>query len=111
MTEAERKTSIINEEAKQISFTVNVKSKRYNNSEAIENNSPVSKKTKLSNSSVDNEVNQTDINVTTETNVNNDNDDQNKLLRTNFDVYIQSLVSLVFASNFLETINRENGKY
>lgn len=36
-------------------------------------------------------------------------DEQSVMLRTNFDVYIQSLASQVLDSNFLEEIYRENG--
>jgi len=36
-------------------------------------------------------------------------DEQSVMLRTNFDVYIQSLASQALDSNFLEEIYRENG--
>lgn len=58
----------------------------------------------------DNQISKTKVNTLKTISSVNAND-QNKVLRANFDVYVQTLASQALDSNFLKEIYRENGNY
>lgn len=60
--------------------------------------------------STDNQISKPKVDTSKSISSMNTND-QNKLLRANFDVYVQTLTSQALDSNFLGEIYRENGNH